>query len=529
MSLENAAANAAPIPVDLPAREVLLTEDRALVTRRGPVSLPGGPATLRLEGLSPALVNASVQVALRGLPGASTGHVAVTRRWVPLARPTERSTDALAREALAAKDRLEDLDAAIARAQRRGESVLAELQRYAALVARNAGRGLFEAGRLDVELRRLRERLLEVPARVAALRGERVDLRRALADLQAMIAAVEQGALRLETTLELAVDAPAGQAELELRYLVPNALWRPSYEAALSSGPEPRVVWRVQGMVWQRTGEDWRGVRVTLSTARPSAGTALPPLPLDRLSVRPKTPEERRTIQADFRDQLIQTTELAAGQPEALPGVDDGGETRVLRAAAPVDLPSDGRPHRVHVSAFEAPARARWLCVPERETAVVRELSLENRAAEPLLAGPVVLVLDGAYVGVGDIPFVSPGERFALSFGSSDDVVVEHTRRRSVEKRKLQSDLTWFVCETTLHHTGGAPLDLEVVGRLPVSELEKVQVLRAPPPLTSPGAEGPDEHGHVRWRVRLQPGGREVLSLAFRLDVGGGVQIPEPW
>ncbi len=521
-----------PALVTLPVVEVLLTEDRGLVTRRGPLRWTQGPGVLRVTGLSPALVDASLQVALRApsLP-ASTGDVAVLRRWVPLRRPTERSADALAREAITLKERLDALDQALARVATRDAAVAAELGRYAAAVVRNAGRDLFDPTRLDQDLASLRARLLQAPERARALRHERLDAARALSDLQAMISALESGELRLETFIDIAIDAPDGslEAELELRYLCPNALWRPTYEAHLRTGPGAQVQWSVQGMVWQRTGEDWSQVRVTLSTARPSAGSALPPLPLDRLALRPKTPEERRTVQADFREQVIQTTSLAQGaEPSALPGVDDGGETRVLQSPGPVDLPSDGRPHRVHVSGFATPARVRWLCVPERDAAVFREVTLESRSSEPLLAGPVVLLVDGAYIGVGDIPFVSPGERFSLSFGSNDDLVVEHTRTRKIEKRKLQSDLTWFVTETTLHHTGGAPLDLTLQARVPVSELPGVQVLRSPLH-TRPGADGPDEHGHLRWQIRLQPGGREIVSLGFRLDVSGNVQLPDPW
>lgn len=516
------------IDVATAAAELLLTEDRGLLTRRGPVAWGGGPAMLRVSGLSPVLVDASVQVALRG-PGVTAGHVRVERRWVPLSRPTERSADQLGREARALADRVSELDAALERVAARGLGIHAELQRYAALLVRNAGRGLTDGARMDADLARLRARLLEIPERAAALRADRQEARRAKADLEALIGAIERGEQRLETTILIAATAPEGQvnAELELRYLLPNALWRPTYEARLTTGPSPQVSWLVQAMVWQRTGEDWPEVRVTLSTARPSVGAALPPLHDDPLAVRPKTPEERRTVKADFRDQVIQTAALAeGGQAEALPGVDDGGETRVLRASAPVRLPSDGRPHRVQVSGFEAPASLRWLCVPERDASVFRELTLENRGAEPLLAGPVVLVLDGAYVGVGDIPFVSPGERYSLSFGSNDDVVVRFERTKKVEKRKLLADLVWFTTETTLHHTGGAPLDVEVLGRLPVSELEKVTVVRAP---STRSPEGPDEHGHVRWKIRLQPGGRDELSLGFRLELSGSVELPDPW
>ena len=38
---------------------------------------------------------------------------------------------------------------------------------------------------------------------------------------------------RLTAHIEVDLDAPAGQVSLSLRYLVPAALWRPSYRAVL--------------------------------------------------------------------------------------------------------------------------------------------------------------------------------------------------------------------------------------------------------------------------------------------------------
>lgn len=512
---------------ELPVTEVLLTEDRGQVTRAGALSWGGGPVTFTVPGLSPVIVDSSLRVKVQG---ATLVRAAVRRRWVPIARPTETDADALAREAQRAADRLVELDRAVKRLDAHSKGLTAELHRYAAAVTRNAGLGLFDAARLDADVARLRERLLSTVPRARALAEEGEEANRQHDAVRALISALESGKVRLETVIELALDAPhPAEATAELRYLLPNALWRPTYTAELRTDGALQVAWGVEACVWQRTGEDWRGAQVVLSTARPSAGATLPPLHEDHLRMRPKTAEERRTVAADFRDQTLSAADLTdGGGPEALPGVDDGGETRVLRGDGPCDLPSDGRPHRVSVSGFRAPATSRWLCYPERALSVFREVKLQNLGAEPLMAGPVVLLVDGAYVGVGEVPFVAAGERFAVSFGSNDDLVVRYERSRKVEKRVVQSDLVWFVAEATLHHTGVAPVEVEVVMRCPVSELEKVVVHRSPA-LTTGGAEGPDPSGHMRWILRLKPGGRAEANLGFRLEVGGGVNLPDPW
>src|SRR6202142_2083744 len=70
--------------------------------------------------------------------------------------------------------------------------------------------------------------------------------------------------------------ANPGTLDLTLSYAVRGASWGPSYDAR-ASGAEGTVSLGYFGFVRQNTGEDWNGVALTLSTARPSAGG--PPAP----------------------------------------------------------------------------------------------------------------------------------------------------------------------------------------------------------------------------------------------------------
>ncbi|WP_328723170.1 DUF4139 domain-containing protein [Streptomyces sp. NBC_00247] len=69
----------------------------------------------------------------------------------------------------------------------------------------------------------------------------------------------------------------AGEAELELEYGVPGAVWVPAYLLAYRQGDGGgRLVLRAS--VAQRTGEDWTGVRIALATADLRRRTDLPKL-----------------------------------------------------------------------------------------------------------------------------------------------------------------------------------------------------------------------------------------------------------
>src|SRR5207237_9456922 len=74
--------------------------------------------------------------------------------------------------------------------------------------------------------------------------------------------------------INLEAKAP-GAVHLRLSYQLPDATWRPIYDARLDS-EAGKVGLTEIGEVQQRTGEDWSGVKLTLSTARPSVGAQLP-------------------------------------------------------------------------------------------------------------------------------------------------------------------------------------------------------------------------------------------------------------
>ena len=97
--------------------------------------------------------------------------------------------------------------------------------------------------------------------------------------------AVRLEELRKCATLRLqgeAGDPAAGPVQAVIEYLVPGALWAPSY--VLRFAPDlRRVVLELRARVAQRSGEDWEGVGLRLSTAEAQRFCELPELPSRRI------------------------------------------------------------------------------------------------------------------------------------------------------------------------------------------------------------------------------------------------------
>ncbi|MEX0167609.1 mucoidy inhibitor MuiA family protein [Streptomyces sp. LMG1-1-1.1] len=513
-----------PMPIALPVTAVTCLEDRAHVERTAVLDLAAGVQRLRLGPVSALAVDRTLHAEVTAEHPATVLDARIVRTWTPRAPLPSGDGDSALRRRV---DALEEEQASLERQADRLRARLGLLDRIAADLLRDVGEGAgsgesdrprwsAELDRVDGERDTYGERLRAVRARLEALETE-------LSETEHALYASEEEPAELVGHVELTVEAAAaGPAELRLSHLTPCALWRPAYRAVLDGGS---LTVETDAMVWQRTGEDWSGVRLTLSTARSALATDPPRLAEDRLTLKDRSAAERRTVDVELREEEI--GDLGPAAVLGLPGVDDGGEARVLSAPAPVSVPSDGRAHRVPVSAFTTAARTEYACSPELSPLVTQVVRGDNLSGHVLLAGPVDLVRGSGFSGRGTLDFTAAGASVELAFGSRDDYrVVRETEesrdsvgltQRTVVTRTVRLHLSRFSAP-------GERDERTVVlrERVPVSEVSAVEV-RLHKDACSPAPDVVDAEGIARWELALPPGGRRTVTLVYELSAGAKV------
>lgn len=513
----------APKPIALPVVAVTCLEDRAHVERAAVLDLEAGVQRLRLGPVGAQAVDRTLHAELTADHPATVLDVRVVRGWTPRG-PRPSADDSALRHRVHA---LEEERLAVGRRRDRLRARLDLLGSLAADLLREigegAGRGDDERPRWAQELDRVDderdtrgEQLRAVEARLAALDVELGEARQAV-----YLAEDEPAELiaHIELTVETAAAGPVG---LRLSHLTPCALWRPAYRAVLDGDS---LTLETDAVVWQRTGEDWSDVRLTLSTARSGPATDPPRLGEDRLTLMDRSAAERRTVDVELREEEIGV--LGPAPVLGLPGVDDGGETRVLRAPAPVSVPGDGRAHRVPLSAFTTAAPGEYACAPELSPLVTQVVRFDNRSGHALLAGPVDLVRGSGFSGRGTLDFTPPGAPVELAFGSCDDYrVVRHAEesrdstaltQRTVLTRTVRLHLSRF---SAPGERGERVVALRE--RIPVSEVSAVEV-RLREDACFPAPDVVDAEGIARWDVPLPPGGRRTVTLVYELSASAKV------
>ncbi|MGW1545115.1 mucoidy inhibitor MuiA family protein [Streptomyces sp. NPDC002309] len=512
-----------PEQIALPVTAVTCLEDRAHVERTVALDLEAGTRRLRLGPVSALTVDRSLHADLTAAHPATVLDARVVRTWTPRG-PGPADDDSVLRhrvgvleeEQQSLEQRRDRLHARVDVLDRLATDLLREIGEGAGRGEADKARWTRELERADGERDSYGEQLRAAQARLTELAAELSDSRRAL-----RLAETEPAELVGHIELTVHADA-AGPARLRLTHLVPCALWRPAYRAVLDGDA---LTLDTDAVVWQHTGEDWSDIRLTLSTARSSRATRPPRLVEDVLTLQDRSPAERRTVDVELREEEI--TDLGPSPVQGLPGVDDGGEVRVLRCDAPVSVPSDGRAHRVPLSSFTTPAGSQYTCAPELSPLVSRTVRFDNRSGHALLAGPVDLVGDSGYGGRGTLDFTAPGAAVDLAFGSRDD----HRVVRHAEETRDTAGLTQrtVLTRTVRLHLSrfSAPTEHEehmvvVRERVPVSETSAVEVsVRGKE--CSPAPDGIDADGIVRWNVPLPPGGRRTVTLVY--DVTASAKV----
>jgi uncharacterized protein (TIGR02231 family) len=511
-----------PLAVDLPVVEVTLLEDRALVRRQGRVTLPAAAVTVVVDGVAPVLADRTLTAAAEGPAPVQVAELGVDRR--PRVLAGERAGVVSAREQ------------ELGRLQRERQAVGASTERVAqALRLAGQARGLLvgelaeDAAWGQVAPERWRGDLAALDRWEAglddealALEARRAELDQQIADLEGRLAGREEPVeLAAALRCRLVVEQP-GNYLLTVSYLVPGACWRPYHTARLcEDGGDPRVELTCEACVWQNTGEDWAGVTLVCSTERPSLGVNPPVLDSDVLRLQRK----ETTLVVEERDQAVETTGPREGTraPE-LPGIDDGGEARLLRARELAHVPSDGQPHRLPLFSFTAPATLSLVLAGELIPAVVRATAQTNPGPHPLLAGPVDLIRRNGPAGRTSILYVPSGARFELGWGPEGDLRVDRSVAEKEEKEGLLSG--WRARRTqvdlTISNLGGIAHTIDAVERIPVSEIDKVEIALDGKP--DPPAQ-PDGDGLLRWSLTVPARRQQRLRLAYRVrrhpDVAG--------
>lgn len=517
------------VTINAPIVEVTVFVNRARVTRRGTIHLPPGEQTIRIENLPASINPDSVRASGRG-PGITIFSVDVRNRFVTETPVADTAALEVELEQLKQADKV--LEDETTQASDHYQLIKALHENAGLRFARTLASGKATVETLRPVEQYLNDELTSMYAHQREIDQQRTELGKKIKAAEERLGQVHAATSREWRDIEVNVEAASeSDLELEVTYAVDGASWEPVYDARLIEG---KVKLTYMAQVSQQSGEHWPAAQLSLSTARQATSYTIPKLRawyIDRyVPPPPRAPVTAAHVRASMPSPAALSEASAPGAmyaaapiPEAVIAeaeVESSSAVVAYRVMRPIDIPSDGSPHKTTITTLTLGAQVDYMTVPKLAPEVYVRAKITNTSPVMLLPGKVLVFRGDDFVGQMQIRrSVAPNEEFEAQLGLEDRIKVdrqltERSTARNIPGVGTQRRIT-VGYKLTIANNLQDSAHVLVYDQLPLprDEVIKVRLLDSQP--------RPSEQSDLnvlKWEFDLPGQTRRDITYSFSLE-----------
>ncbi len=499
---------------------VIIYPNQVIVLRTATVTI-SGVEELVFAGLPGALDDNSVR--LRA-PGLKIGAVQVKRGY--LAEPTPE-VKRLEQRVKRLEDSLKLLEDEKNILQAKEEFLNSVKLGAPEIIAKELQQGRVAPESWRGALNFLAEELTRIKSRQLTLNREQEEVKKLLnaakTELQDARALIEN-----RKEVRLVAEGKDGTYRITLAYVIPRAAeWQPDYELRAKPGTR-QVEVNYLARLTQRTGEDWDGVKVILSTATPTTGLQPPqPYPwyLGLIEEYPRT----KALMAPAGDAGTARYEMMA-EPEAPEGAEATiTETGIsLQYVIPgrVSLKSGAPAKKVSLHRATLPADFACYSLPRSMEKAFLTANLANNTDFVFLAGDASTYVGDEFTGSTFVPSIAPQESIQLGFGVDERVKVKRELVKTFKSRTgllSRTERLQFHYRTTVENYHPGPIKVKIIEQVPVSQQKEIRVTVTK--IEPRFSEANENEGTYTYNLELKSGERFEINLEFHVEYPVGKKI----
>jgi len=511
-------ASAAEVEPNAKIQSVTVYADRAMLRKEASFTARRGETIARLTGITPHLVDESVQVSLTGNAGVRISDVKVEKTHLQKTnrekvQKLQAALEALNEQIKARSNEIAVINSAgdflkrVTPFSTTQKASSADVEGHARFLEKALAGNYERTAKIENGLKKLQEEKKSVDNEIKALNGTQ--------DASKSIVVYLQSSEEVR------------DVTLAVSYIATKAGWSPHYDMrADSTAAKVDVNWFA--VIRQSTGEDWKDAQVEISTAKPFVygnPPELEPWQVDLYQPRP----------VKYKAQRMEVMPMAAAAPKREAAQEKVFEEPRVEADATsfsfvlprkIDVPSDNQPHRVLIAASGKEAKFTYYAAPKLSSYAYLRAGFQNPFPFPLLTGAINVFLDGKLVSASSLDkTVLPTEEFALPLGIDEGVKVERK-----QQKKFTDYAGVFSKETKVRYeyaiaitnSKNREVALDLGDQFPVSGNEQIKVIRESP---KEGEAKIAEDGIITWNLKLGPGEKKSLQVAFRVEYPKDIQI----
>lgn len=507
--------------------EITVYANRAEVTRTATLSLTAGTYTLSFAGLPNRIDQNSIQV--NGTGSALLQDIRFERKQ--LSDTPDPRVEKLQSKKVSLRDSIHTIEDRINHAQKEKEFV----EKIALGLTQPTGKEV--PVELDPEkwikmVTFYRTKMDALSKEIRKLEAVKRDINRELDRLDREIDDLRAGGDMVDNKVLVNVtSSKSGKVTLNLSYIVHGPSWSPLYDIRVNSNTK-KMALTYKAQIKQNTTEDWKNVKVKLSTAQPQIGGKQPELYPWHLNIMEHQALRRSRAMAapvmakkagsfELNEmELDDEMQIAPQEMEvATATVKTQTTSAVFIPEGTTSVLSDNQPYTVTITQQEFDAKFNYSAAPKLAQHAYLKATVTNDSEFPFLAGRTNIFLDNSFVATASMDLVAPSEEFETFLGVDEGINVDHKLIKREKKDELgKNRRVSFDYLTIITNTKKTEEELIVWDQIPIANNAEIEVTLSEPKYKEDTPTLKKNESNIfEWHLKLKPG--QEIKIPFKFSV----------
>ena len=406
-----------------------------------------------------------------------------------------------------------------------------------------------------------RTRTLEINKAVSKLNKEQRLLNQNIEDTRFQLTELNYNENQRSNQVIILLDTDAATtSQTILKYIVSDCGWVASYDLSATDINQP-VNLKYKAQVYNNTGNEWKNVVLSLSTADPQLSASAPVMNTFYLEYGEYISDQRNSyitpqnIQQNYRSQVESEINWANQRAydnyilDKNDGFDNSGRINApmggfiangeltnnmsgkkvtniqmqeiqiselnteFSIPATFSCPSDAKPYIVEIKEISIPATFSHVSIPKLDQAAFLLANIVGWQDLDLIPGPTAVYFAGNYVGVSQIDTRNVNDTLSLSFGRDTKIQVARKLKSEMSVKKVvgSTKRDTYYYDIQLRNNRSVPITVDVFDQIPLSRNSEITVSVE----TIGTGKKDDVTGEVAYKVTLQPGETRSLEIGY--------------
>lgn len=497
-------------PVKSEIKEVTVFLSGAQVTRTATATIPVGQTNFVFEGLSQYINPNSIQV-----KGTGDFTILSVMHQFNYLKTKEKS-----KEVLVLEDSLESLNTQLLYQQGLIEVYTAERK----MIVANQSIGGSNVGLKIEELKAaaefFRTRLSDIKAKELTVNAKtktiQDNIKKVTNQLSQLNAKKNIPSSEIVVTVSSKIKTTA---TFEISYALTGANWYPSYDLRATDTNSP-ITLNYRASVYQTTGEDWKNVKLTLSTGNPAQKGSKPILTPWYLYIYnisynypSSTPGYVKDKSGDEPMKKAEERQVDAQTAANFTTVDVNATNFEFEISLPYTIYSDGKTTIVEIQNYTLPATYEYYCAPKLDPTAYLLAKITGWEDYNLLSGYMNLYFEGTYVGKSFLNVKDTKDTLDISLGRDENIVIERKKQKEFTSNQFigSNRKESYAWEISVRNKKKTPITIVVEDQIPLSTDKQIEVEKG----ETTNAKYNETTGLISWKLSIKTAETQKFNFSY--------------